>query len=128
MKLNTEVLFYIYVTVALLSIIIYGILKCRYNIHIFDKYLYIDQNSKMTISDMVKYFLSHFVVYFVFGFIFGLNTIYSMFLKTIVLEMLLIVIKECDVNDISQWDSAILSIFIGMLSFYLGGVMRKKMI
>lgn len=103
----------------------YAFVKCKYNIVIFDQYLYIEYSENTTAIEWVKYVFSHLIVHFIFGFLFTLDTLNGMFVKTIVLEIALVQIKDCSVTKLGDMRSAFLSIIIGMISFYMGGYVRS---
>lgn len=102
----------------------YTVLKCGYNITVFDEYLFLENN--LTTSGLVKYILSHVVIYFVIGLIFAHESITLIIFKTIIIEFMLVFIKQCSIsNDIKEFESAFVSIVIGIISFYVGSMMGK---
>lgn len=125
MQINSKIIFYIYLSFVFISFVAFAVMKCKYNIDTFDKYLYIEHDENTTVIEWLKYIGSHFIVMFSFGFIFTLDTFYEMFAKTILLEIALVQIKICSVTNMGDMKSAIMSIIIGMMSYYIGGYARS---
>lgn len=119
-----KIYFYIYVIFLILSLTSYTILKCIYKINSFDVLIYADNYDDSLVSK-ATYFLSHFVFYAIFGVLFGLDILPEMIIKTIIIEFILIIIKNCNVFYIKDVSSAILSIFVGILSYMFGALIIK---
>lgn len=124
MQTNTTLIFHIYLFAVFLTMVAFAILKCKYNIHTFDKFLYIAHTDDTSAIEWLKYILMHFVTYFVFGFLFTLDNLYGMLLKTIVIEIALVQIKECSFEQMGDVKSALTSVLIGMIGYYIGGYFR----
>lgn len=116
--------FYAYIVSVFIFFILYSILKCVYKIDIFDDFLYTDKTNA-TIPSYVIYYLSHFVLYFVFGLIFSFDILGTMAIKTVIIEILLVLIKNCSITKIDHIESAMESIVIGMLSYIMGAVVSS---
>lgn len=125
MQINSKVIFYIYLLLVFVSFVVFAVMKCKYDIDTFDKYLYIEHNENTTVIEWLKYIGSHFIVMFLFGFIFTLDTFYEMFAKTVFLEIALVQIKLCSVTELGDMKSALMSIVVGMISYYIGGYARS---
>lgn len=115
--------FYIYVLTVITSLIIFAILKCMYKINYFDSLMYHDERDDSFIGKLIFY-LTHFVFYFMFGILFTFTILPEMILKTIFIEFLLIIIKNCNVFVITDIESALLSIIVGILSYICGGLVQ----
>lgn len=113
--------FYLYLVFLVLSIASYAVLKCMYKINTFDVLMYSDSNDT-SISSKLIYFISHFIFYGTFGLLFGFEILPAMICKTIVIEFTLILIKNCNLFDIQDIESAILSIFTGIISYIVGAL------
>lgn len=118
--IDTEILFRLYTFSTLLTVSIHFILKCVFNNHFFDQFIYLDEK-----ENIYKYVLTHIVAYIVTGFIFGNEKLGWTLLKTIFVETLLVVMKNCNIYKIDSMESAVTSTIIGMISFYIGGTMKN---
>ena len=119
-----KIYFYLYIIFLILSLTSYTVLKCIYKINSLDSLIYSDSNDTSLLSKM-QYFLSHFVFYAIFGILFGLDILPEMIIKTIVIEFILILIKNCNLFDLKDVSSGILSIFVGILSYMFGALILK---
>lgn len=118
---------YTYLILTIIITIIYAVMKCGFNIHIFDKYLYVESNS-YNLIDILKYMIYHVFGYMILGYLFSNDYFVSNLIQTIFLECLLASMKNCNINEILQYDviyTALVSIFVGMFSYYLGGLIKK---
>jgi hypothetical protein len=113
--------FYLYLILVAISIVTFAILKCIYKINMFDPLIYKDPNDRSIISK-ITYYLSHIIFYGLFGILFGFSILPEMIIKTIIIEFILIGIKNCNIFDISDIESAILSIFVGIISYIMGAL------
>jgi|UniRef100_A0A6C0JRV3 hypothetical protein len=120
-------LFYIYLFLVLLSLIIYYIIRCKYNNTIFDNFFYLDDTNN-SIKDNIYYYLSHSLVYFIYGIIFGKRNFYLMILKIIIFEFIIIYIKNCNlINYDIDYDKLIYSIVISIIFYYLGTIFSDNL-
>lgn len=115
-------IFWIYLYVVFISLITFVILKCYMGITAFDKYLYTNENEP---TDYITYIVSHVVTYFVFGIIFGLDIYKEMIFKTIVVEFVLLSVHNCDIRKITNPKSAVYSIIIGLVSYFIGAILHN---
>lgn len=119
---------YEYLFITILITVIYAIVKCHFQIKIFDKFVYIENSSsKLTKEDIFKYLLFHVFGYMIIGYIFSNKYFASNLIQTIIIECLLAALKNCNMNEILQYDvifTAVSSITIGMMSYYVGGRLR----
>jgi hypothetical protein len=116
----TELLFRLYTASTLITVSIHFILKCGFNNNFFDQFIYLGSK-----ENIYKYVLTHVVAYIVTGFIFGNEKLLWTFLKTTFVEILLVVMKNCNIYKIDNIESAFVSIFIGMISYYIGGTLKE---
>lgn len=118
-NLSPEKLFWIYLYISIIVIVFFAIAKCYFGISYFDKYLYTDitkDSKKLSFN----FLLSHIVIYFIFGIIFTFSVYKEMLLKTIVFEILLIIIKDCNIYKISNFNSVFITIIVGYMSYLVG--------
>lgn len=116
----TELFFRLYTASTLITVSTHFILKCGFNNNFFDQFIYLDEK-----ENVYKYVLTHVVAYLVTGFIFGNERLVMTFLKTSFVEILLVVMKNCNIYKINNMKSAFVSIFIGMISYYIGGTLKQ---
>ena len=127
MRFDPQKYVYTYLLLTIVITVIYAVMKCGFNIHIFDKFLYVESNS-FKLVDIAKYMLYHVFGYMILGYLFSNDYFVSNLIQTIFLESLLASMKNCNVKEILQYDviyTASVSIFVGMFSFYIGGLIKK---
>lgn len=119
-KIDSNFLFNVYAIISSLTIIIYGILKCYFNINVSEK-------AKEEEDDKPKYMnkslLLHMATFFIFGLLFTFSNANEMILKIIVFELLLIIIKYCDIYKgftLDNMKDLSFTVFIDSVSFLLG--------
>lgn len=113
--------FYLYVIFVVISLISFYVLKCIYKINAFDTLIYTDPNDKSIMSRTI-YYISHVLFYGLFGILFGFDILPEFIIKTILIEFVLIGIKNCNIFEITDIESALLSIFIGIISYITGAL------
>lgn len=113
--------FYIYLVSIVIFFAIYAVLKCGYKINTFDFLLFHDETNKGLLNT-IMYLLFHFIFYFGFGILFGFEILYEMVLKTIMMEVLLVMSKNCSFTNFEGMESAVKSIIIGLLSYFIGAI------
>jgi len=69
------------------------------------------------------YYLSHFIFYFAFGLLFSFDIFTEMIIKTVALEVFLVMSKNCSFTSLNGMDSAATSIAVGMTSYILGALL-----
>lgn len=114
-----DILFLLYSFSTIITIIAHIILKCKYNNHFFDQFIYLGDNN------ILKYILTHVIMYFVAGMIFGHNKFLLTLIKTVVVEISIVAVENCSIYKINNLKSAFFSIIIGLCSFYTGGIFNK---
>lgn len=127
--MNLEKYVYEYLFATILLTIIYAIMKCHYNVKMFDKFVYIENtSSKLTADAVIKYMVFHVFGYMIIGYIFTNQHFTSNLLQTIFIECLLASIKNCKPSELYKEDvlfTAFSSISIGMFSYFIGGIIRN---
>tara|TARA_B000000475_G_C15956267_1_gene430916 strand:+ start:298 stop:771 length:474 start_codon:yes stop_codon:yes gene_type:complete len=123
------ILAYTYILISFLSLLILYILKCKYNIDFFDKFLFInyDKIDPKNI-EIYTYYITHFIIFFVYGILFGIKNYPIMIFKIIIYEFLLYLVKFCDIRNVDIKDEKfkyiiygyISSVIISLFSYYLG--------
>jgi hypothetical protein len=112
-KESLNKVYYLYIIFAIVASIFFIYIKCRLYITYFDKYLYKSE------KNYISYIAFHIVTYGTLGIIFGFNDYFLMFLKTIIVEMCISFVKNCDFNKIDV-EQTIYSIILSVISFTLG--------
>jgi hypothetical protein len=110
-------IFWLYLYFIFFSLALFVFLKCYAGVTFFDKYLYTNENEP---TDYMSYIASHVVTYYIFGIIFGLDIYKEMIFKTILVEFTLLSVHNCNIKKITNIDSAINSIIIGIISYFIG--------
>ena len=93
----TELFFRLYTASTLITVSTHFILKCGFNNNFFDQFIYLGSK-----ENIYKYVLTHVVAYIVTGFIFGNEKLLWTFLKTTFVEILLVVMKNCNIYKIDK--------------------------
>jgi hypothetical protein len=113
---------YIYGAIALT--LLFLVLKCFFNITYFDKFLYLSKDEGNQTEKLLYFIGFHVVFYFVLGLIFQYKDLWLQIIQTIFVEFALVAGEKCSVEDLN-YQSAILSIVIGMSSYIAGGFLMK---
>jgi len=119
----TKILFDFYIYGATAATILFILLKCQFNITIFDEYLYLSESSA-TGSKMFYFVMFHVVFYFSMGLIFRFKDLWLQIIQTIFVEFALLYGEKCTLRNIN-YESAILSITIGMLSYIIAAALME---
>jgi hypothetical protein len=112
-KTTLSKIYYLYIIFAIVASIFFIYIKCRLYITYFDKYLYKSE------KNYISYIAFHIITYGTLGIIFGFNDYFLMFLKTIIVEMCISFVQNCDFNKIDA-EQTIYSIVLSVISFTLG--------
>jgi hypothetical protein len=112
-KENLTKVYYLYVIFAIMSAIFFIYLKCRLYLTYFDKFLYKSD------KNYLEYVGFHIITYGTLGIIFGFTDYILMFLKTIIVELCISFVANCDFNKINV-EQTIYSIILSIISFTLG--------
>lgn len=117
-------IFDVYIYIMGLSIGIYVLIKCKYNITMFDKFIYIEDKNDLLSKFM--YYMSHFIYYYIIGVIFSFDVTYLMLIKIILTELIFISVKDCDIMTIkNNYKLLMKSIILSFISFILGCLLRE---
>ena len=101
--------------------ILFLIIKCIFHIKIFDEFLYIDDNN----NNYIAFVSFHLILNYILGLIFGLDVYFEILLKIIIIEIILLFMKDCDYKSIFEhMDITIIAIFIGCFSYLFGALVR----
>tara|TARA_B100001540_G_scaffold69824_1_gene62922 strand:- start:15595 stop:16068 length:474 start_codon:yes stop_codon:yes gene_type:complete len=123
------ILAYTYILLSFISLLILYILKCKYNIDFFDKFLFINYDKiDPNNIEIYTYYITHFIIFFVYGILFGIKNYPIMIFKIIIYEFLLYLVKFCDLRNIDIKSKKfkyiiygyISSVIISIFSYYLG--------
>lgn len=129
LKLNKAFFVYLYLILTIIITITYAFLKCYQNFTALDDFFYIEMNfSELTTESVVKYILYHVVSYMILGFMFTNKHFISNSLQTILIELILASVKNCNPKELYKKDvvfTAAVSILSGIISYYIGGVIRN---
>jgi hypothetical protein len=115
---------------AILLSILFIILKCYYKITYFDKYLYLSNDSKDSedsekkMENLLYYIGFHVIFYFILGLIFQFDKLLMQILQTIFVEFAFVFAENCTFENMN-YESAIISIIIGMTSYIFAGFLMK---
>jgi hypothetical protein len=113
--------YYVYILLAILFSILFLIIKCIFHIKIFDEFLYIDDNN----NNYIAFVSFHLILNYILGLIFGLDVYFEILLKIIIIEIILLFMKDCDYKSIFEhMDITIIAIFIGCFSYLFGALVR----
>ena len=126
-----RILLYIYIFITFISLLLFYILRCKYNIKILDKFLYIDYEKK---NNNYYYYLTTIIIFYIYGILFGIKNFHIMIFKIIIYDCLLIYIYFCNINIINIKDkkfklafkSLITTILISIISYYLGTLISNQ--
>jgi hypothetical protein len=119
-----KILLEIYLYGAILLTILFIILKCHYKITYFDKYLYLSKDIEKKYKNLFDYIGFHVILYFILGLIFQFDNLLIIIIKTIFIEFAFVFIENCTIAKMN-YETAILSIIIGMTSYIIGGFTMK---
>jgi hypothetical protein len=122
--MNT-VYFYLYLIVVISSTVALNILRCVFNIKIFDIFFYPNNNNNIVENSV--YLSSHILVNFALGYLFGFEVILGMLVKIMLFEVYLYITERCDIFNTSKVSHLIIIIIISLVS-YTAGCLAKKLL
>jgi hypothetical protein len=105
--------YYLYIVFAIIFSLLFVYIKCRLYINFFDKFLY------KTDKNYLQYLSFHIITYGTLGIIFGFTDYFLMFLKTIIVELCINFVQNCNFFEINI-EQTIYSIILSLISFTLG--------
>lgn len=121
--IDVRVLFGLYTIFTIILILTHVILKCKFNNHFLDQFVYLDDK-----GNIYKYIFFHVITYFITGVLFGNQIFIPALVKTIIVESLLVAMKNCSIHKIDNIYSAAVSIVIGMISYSIGGLFHPYIV
>ncbi len=106
-------IYYLYIIFAIVFSLLFVYIKCRLYLNFFDKFLYKSD------KNYVQYFAFHIITYGALGIIFGMTDYLLMFFKTIIVELCINFVENCNFLEIDI-EQTIYSIILSVVSFTLG--------
>lgn len=106
-------IYYLYIIFAIVFSLLFVYIKCRLYLNFFDKFLYKSD------KNYVQYFAFHIITYGALGIIFGMTDYLLMFFKTIIVELCINFVENCNFLEINI-EQTIYSIILSVVSFTLG--------
>jgi len=106
-------IYYLYIIFAIVFSLLFVYIKCRLYLNFFDKFLYKSD------KNYVQYFAFHIITYGALGIIFGMTDYLLMFFKTIIVELCINFVENCNFLEIDI-EQTIYSIILSVVSFTVG--------
>ena len=106
-------IYYLYIIFAIVFSLLFVYIKCRLYLNFFDKFLY------KTDKNYLQYFAFHIITYGALGIIFGFTDYFLMLFKTIIVELCINFVENCNFLEINI-EQTIYSIILSVVSFTLG--------
>jgi len=127
-----SIITYIYISSAFLSLLFIYLIKCKYKNNNFNKFFYIDYDSGK--NDIYIFYIVTCIFFYILGIICGIRNIKIIFLKIIIYDIILYIIKYCDITDIDinndkfkkNLIGMINTILISMIFYYLGTLISNN--
>jgi hypothetical protein len=120
--MNT-VYFYIYLIAVVSSTVALNILRCVFDVKIFDIFFYPNPNNN--ILENYIYLYSHILINFTLGYLFGFEVIIGMLVKIMLFEVYLYITEYCDIFKTSKVSHLVIIIIVSLVS-YTAGCLAKK--
>ena len=124
------ILAYINILFSIIVLLVLYIIKCKYNIYYFDKFLFINNIDDISFITNFYYYLSHALVCNIYGILFGIRNIGLISMKIIVYEILLQYIKYCKLNnkiiEINNLYLVLITIILSICSYYIGTIISNN--
>lgn len=121
---------YINILFSIIALLVLYIIKCKYKIYYFDKFLFINNINDITFITNFYYYLSHAIVCCIYGILFGIRNIGLISMKIIVYEILLQYIKYCKLNnkiiEINNLYLVLITIILSICSYYIGTIISNN--
>lgn len=112
-KNSLDKIYYLYIIFAISASIFFIYIKCRLYITYFDKFLYKSE------KNYIFYLMFHIITYGTLGVIFGFTDYFLMFLKTIIVELCISFVENCEFYKINA-EQTTYTIILSVISFTLG--------
>lgn len=129
-----SIITYIYISSAFLSLLFIYLIKCKYKNNNFNKFFYIDYDSGK--NDIYIFYIVTCIFFYILGIICGIRNIKIIYLKIIIYDIILYIIKYCDITDINidindnkfkkNLIGMINTILISMIFYYLGTLISNN--
>ncbi len=127
-----SIITYIYISSAFLSLLFIYLIKCKYKNNNFNKFFYIDYDSGK--NNIYIFYIVTCIFFYILGIICGIRNIRIIYLKIIIYDIILYIIKYCDITDIDINDNKfkknligmINTILISMIFYYLGTLISNN--
>lgn len=124
------ILAYINISFSIIALLVLYIVKCKYKIYYFDKFLFINNINDISFITNFYYYLSHALVCLIYGILFGIRNIGLISMKIIVYEILLQYIKYCKLNnkiiEINNLYLVLITIVLSICSYYIGTIISNN--
>lgn len=124
------ILAYINILFSIIALLVLYIIKCKYKIYYFDKFLFINNINDISFITNFYYYLSHALGCFIYGILFGIRNIGLISMKIIVYEILLQYIKYCKLNnkiiEINNLYLVLITIVLSICSYYIGTIISNN--
>ena len=126
-----SILTYIYISSAFLSLLFIYLIKCKYKNNNFNKFFYIDYDNE---NNIYFFYIVTCIFFYILGIICGIRNIKIIFLKIIIYDIILYIIKYCDITDIDINNDKFKKNLIGMINtilismtfYYLGTLISNN--
>jgi hypothetical protein len=126
-----SIITYIYISSAFLSLLYIYLIKCKYKNNNLNKFFYIDYNNE---NNIYIFYIVTCIFFYILGIICGIRNIKIIFLKIIIYDIILYIIKYCDITDIDinndkfkkNLIGMINTILISMIFYYLGTLISNN--
>lgn len=115
--------FYLYLTVVIASTVALNVLRCVFDIKMFDLFFYPNNNNN--IVENYVYLSSHILVNFALGYLFGFEVIIGMLVKIMLFEVYLYITERCDIFNTSKISHLIIIIIVSLISYTAGCLVNK---
>lgn len=124
------ILAYINILFSIIALLVLYIIKCKYKIYYFDKFLFINNINDISFITNFYYYISHALICSIYGILFGIRNIGLISMKIIVYEILLQYIKYCKLNnkiiEINNLYLVLITIVLSICSYYIGTIISNN--
>lgn len=121
---------YLNVFGSFFTLLVLYILRCNYNIFYLDKFMFIKNIDDISFNNNINYYLSHTIIFYIYGILFGIRNIKLIVFKIILFEILLYIIKSCDIENYKLNENIVYlvlyTIFLNILFYYLGTLVSDR--
>lgn len=121
---------YLNVFGSFFTLLVLYILRCNYNIFYLDKFMFIKNIDDISFNNNINYYLSHTIIFYIYGILFGIRNIKLIVFKIILFEILLYIIKSCDIENYKLNENIVYlvlyTISLNILFYYLGTLVSDR--